>query len=201
MNWLSTFFDYIGKLWPFEKLKPWEEGVKITSWPWEVGFHKWGAHIIKPRTVVVPVGPGAHFVALYFQEILKESTAPRVMDLLPQTITLRDGSQVSFSVNIDLEINDVLMNITKVHIFNHSLEAAARVHLAQRMREFQTFEELIEKQSWLEERLSDTLTTRSKRWGAKINSVGITDLSRSKTFRLLSDAQALNQTIDKEAYA
>jgi regulator of protease activity HflC (stomatin/prohibitin superfamily) len=181
MNWLSTLLDYLLKLWPFEKLQPWERGIKLT---YQVKLPL----LPEPEVLTQPIGPGTHFVLWYFQELRKESTVPQVMDLLSQSIMTKDNQAVSFSVNIEYEIEDPTKNILGVHNFESSLEAACRIHLARRVREL-SWNELIEKQSWLEDRLTETLTTRAKRWGAKINEVGFTDLTRSKTLRLLGDTK------------
>lgn len=202
MNWLSALFEYLFKLWPFQKLEPWEKGIKITYSPIDFNLSLTYPYFsrIEPETKVELVGPGSHFCLLWFQEIKKESTVGRVMDLLTQTVTLQDGTQASFSVNIEFEIADVEANITLVHAFKHSLEAAARIHLAKRIRGFKTWEELIAKQDWLEKRLAETLTTRAARWGARITEVGFTDLSKSRTIRLLGDGPQMVNAVEKEEY-
>lgn len=177
MNWLSTAIDWILKLWPFAKLEPWEEGLRITYKP--------ALPFLPAETATQRIGPGTHFCIWYFQEIHKESTVPQVLDLLAQSVTTKDEKVVSFSVNVEYEITDVTSNITKVHDFEKSLEAWCRIHLARRVREL-NYSELIARQEWLEKRLSETLTTRAKRWGAQINDVGFTDLTLSRTYRLLS---------------
>lgn len=178
-NWLESLLAKLAELWPMKKLEPWERGLKIYYLP---GFGK-----RESRTVTRSIGPGSHFIPWWFCELHAESVVPQVMDLLTQTVTLRDGHVVSFSVNIEYEIDDVYKNTVEVHSFVASLEAASRIHLAKRVREISSFTDLVEKQSWLENSLAGTLTTRAKRWGAKINEVGFTDLTPSKAFRLLGD--------------
>lgn len=186
MNWIQAIIDYFGKLWPFERLEPWERGIRISYVPWEIGFHKWGLHGIAAHTSIEHITEGAHLVLWYFQRIEKESVVGQVMDLLSQTVMTKDGKQVSFSVNIEYEIDDIESNMTKVHAFHESLEASCRIHLARRVREL-TYDELIEKQGWLEASLKGTLTTRARKWGTKIVDVGFTDLAVSKAFRILGD--------------
>lgn len=190
MNWIQALIDYAGKLWPFERVDPWERGILITY-----GVKDWritlkGLVPLPAFTATESIGSGTHFVVWYFQHIEKESTTPQVMDLLIQTVTTRDGREVSFSVNIEYEIEDVETNLLKVHAFASSLEAACRIHLAKRVRKL-SLAELIEKQDWLEERLAETLTTRARRWGAKINEVGFTDLAVSKVYRLMGDGRMI----------
>lgn len=192
MNWLSALFDKLGQFWPFERIEPWERGLMKTYWPRDWTLHRSWPLVRKreAHTTITPLADGVYFVFWYFQEIEKESVTPQVMDLLTQTVTTRDGREVSFSVNIEYEIENVSDNLLKVHAFAASLEAACRIHLARRVRKL-TLAELIEKQDWLEERLAETLTTRARKWGTRINEVGFTDLAVSKVFRLMGDKTSL----------
>jgi regulator of protease activity HflC (stomatin/prohibitin superfamily) len=193
MNWLAELFNRILQFWPFEKLQLWERGIRNTYLP---EWHDYSLHLHKPyfrklhipaRVITKLIGPGMHRRVLFFDEIRKESVVPQVMDLLSQTVVLRNGTVVSFSVNIEYEILDAEANITKVQSFESSLEAASRVHLARRVRDMADIAELIDKQKWLEDSLAGTLSTRAKKWGATINDVGFTDLMPSRAYRLLGD--------------
>jgi regulator of protease activity HflC (stomatin/prohibitin superfamily) len=110
----------------------------------------------------------------------------QVYNLPTQSITTKDDVTVTFSANIRFRISDVLLNLTEVHNFEASLEGAAMVHLAQRVRAW-SWKELVENQKKLETSLADTLTTRVKRWGVEILEVGLTDLVKGKVYRFYGD--------------
>lgn len=192
MNWLSALFDYLFKLWPFAKIQPWERGIRITYLPWEVRFKlSFPFYVLFPPEVrIVELGPGMHRAILWIDEIKKESVVDQPMDLLIQTVTTKDERQVTFSVNIQYIVVDVKSNILNVHNFEASMEAAARTHLAKRVRAFNWLK-LLERQRWLEASLGKTLTTRAKRWGVEIQEVGFTDLAESKTYRVPGEGKTL----------
>jgi hypothetical protein len=66
------------------------------------------------------------------------------------------------------------------------MEGLAMVHLAQKVRDY-TWPELVAHQKDLERSLKNTLTTRVKKWGVEIVEVGLTDLVRSRSYRLFGD--------------
>jgi len=83
-------------------------------------------------------------------------------------------------------VADPMLYHTAVADFDKSVEGYARIHLSQRARD-RTWKELLADQKKLEASLEGTLTTRLAKWGADVVSVGFTDLTRAKVFRMFSD--------------
>lgn len=134
--------------------------------------------------------PGLHWHWPFrIEEVEELSVSEQTKNLLSQSVTTSDGVAVTFSVNIVYDIVDAAKTFTEVQDFEESLEGAAMIHLARRIRSW-TWDELLSNQKDLEDSLEGTLTTRVKKWGARIITVGITDLTRAKPFRIFGDSAA-----------
>lgn len=113
---------------------------------------------------------------------------PTVINLVTQSVTTKDGKEVSFSANVEFEVTNAVDNHTKVSDFEKSLRNAAMSHLAKRIRAW-TYSELMEGQTALEASLRTTLTTYVKDWGVRINAVGLTDMVLAKQYRLFNSTE------------
>ncbi len=109
-------------------------------------------------------------------------------NLLSQSVTTSDDVSVTFSVNLVFIITNAELYYTAVYSFEQSIDSVAMVHLHKRARGL-TWEQLRsdEHLTKLEDSLKGTLTTKIKKWGAEIVTVGFTDVVRSKSFRLFGD--------------
>lgn len=105
------------------------------------------------------------------------------MDLGVHSITTKDDQTVTFSANVAYEITDARLMYTKVQDFSLSLARLAEGHLATKIRD-QDYNDLIAGQKKLEESLERTLTTKARGWGVTISDVWITDLVKSRQYRL-----------------
>jgi regulator of protease activity HflC (stomatin/prohibitin superfamily) len=127
--------------------------------------------------------PGLYFFIPFVQSIEVVHVVPEVINLATQTVLTADGHPVTFSANIEFEIEDARAMFCKVQDFQNSLANLAMNHLAQKIRAW-TLSELNAGQKDLEKSLKDTMTTRVKKWGVVVLSVGITDLVTTKAYRL-----------------
>lgn len=170
----TTIVDWIGQnlaaAVPFRILRSYERGVRF--WMGAPG----------PE-----LGRGFWWVVPGIWPLERVDTRRDTMNLPTQSITLKDGTSVTFSANVEFEIADAVAYLTSVQQFDFSATNIAMNHLAKRVREW-TWEELVREQRDLERSLRDTLTTRAKVWGVRVLEVGITDLTRAKTFRLYGDS-------------
>jgi regulator of protease activity HflC (stomatin/prohibitin superfamily) len=180
--WLVNFVkDNLLALVPMRVVKSFERGVRFRK---GIPAHRlW----LKPNAEVPgEVPPGIRWFLPFFESIEVDDVVPAVIDLPMQSVTSLDKQPITFSVNITYEVTDIVAKYTQVSDFDASLIGAAKIHLAQKVRDW-TVEELLKNQRDLEKSLKDTLTTKVKKWGVKITDVGITDLVVVRTYRLLNE--------------
>ena len=158
---------------PFVIVKSFQEGVR---WKW------FGRH---PSAIK----PGLRLKVWFFHTVDIYDVVDDVLDLPTQSVITKDGRLVCFSVNIGYRISDVVAHGCNVMDFHQSTAGLAMTHLSQRVRSM-TFEELTAEDALkkLETSLEGTLTTRMKRWGTEIFSVGFTTFSDArKPIRIFLD--------------
>ena len=120
------------------------------------------------------------------EDVVLITVVEETMDLMVQSITTKDDISVTFSANLVFCVTNATLYHTAVTDFEKSVEGYARIHLSQRARE-RTWTDLLVDQRKLETSLEGTLSTRLRRWGAEVVSLGFTDLTRARTFRLFAD--------------
>lgn len=155
---------------PVKTVRSYQQGVKFS---------------LGRDTATLP--PGIHWYVPFFQAVEVENTAEETIDLPTQTVTTKDGIPVTFSANVVYLTHDARRRYCGLMNFDRSIGNVARNHLARRVRRL-SWDELVQRQSWLERSLARTLTTRAKRYGVEILEVGITDFTRAKPLRLYGDS-------------
>lgn len=170
MSWIQAIFDFLHQFWPLRIVNSYQKGVRF-----------------KLGQDTEELGTGWYFFIPFFWSIEVVHTVPDVMDLGVHSITTRDDVTVTFSANVAYEIVDARLMYTKVQDFSLSLARLAEGHLATKIRDLD-YRELIDTQKKLEESLERTLTTKAKGWGVLISDVWITDLVKTKQYRLFGQA-------------
>lgn len=122
------------------------------------------------------LGPGFHWRVWLYHSIETFDVADEVLNLPVQSVITKDEKLVCFSVNVGFRITDVVAHATTVQDFIASTRGIAMTHLAKRVRD-KKLSELVADLSDLEKSLEGTLTTRMKRWGTEVFSVGFTDFA------------------------
>jgi regulator of protease activity HflC (stomatin/prohibitin superfamily) len=134
--------------------------------------------------------PGFHWkMWLYHQAEISE-VQDEFIELPIQSVITQDKKLVCFSVNVGYRICDIVLHWDNVQDFTASIHGAAMTHLAERVRK-STLEELESDEGLgkLENSLKGTLTTRFKRWGAEVYSVGFTNFAEvSRQYRFFGDS-------------
>ena len=148
-------------LFPWVVIKSYEEGIR-----WTLGR--------KPKRLP----PGPHLKIWLLHSVDTYALVDEVVDLPVQSVITKDEKLVCFSVNIGYRIVDVVAHGCNVQDFVESTAGLAMTHLAQRVRELElkelTGDGGLKK---LEGSLEKTLTTRMKRWGTEVFSVGFTNFA------------------------
>lgn len=143
------------------------------------------------RAVVLRMGryhrtldPGWHWVIpLRVEEVLYDTVTPRTTNLPFQTVTTADDAQVSTSAIVTWEVFDI--RIFMLEAAEHQ-EAMLDTSLGLLARCIMTA-------SWPELKsdafhgvLVEGITRKAERWGIRVLDVQLSDLVKTRTFRLLS---------------
>ena len=182
MTWIDAIIANLKELllWfaPFRIIKVYERGVVL----------RWGI----PHRVMAP---GFNLMIPFRVEHVEEViVVEQTMDLMVQSITTTDDVSVTLSVNVVYCVTDPTLYHTAVSDFERSAEGYARIHLSQRARD-KTWKELLADQKKLETSLEGTLSTRLAKWGAEVVSLGFTDLTRAKPFRMFTDPASAQKMV------
>lgn len=137
-------------------------------------------------TDVRALEPGLHWFIPFVQSIEVVNVAPETRNLVTQTVTTKDGHSVTFSANVCYRIVDARVMYTAVQDFDGSMEAYAMVHLARAISRL-TLAQLKRNRAQIERQFARALSRRVKAWGARIEYVGLTDLTEARAFRLFGD--------------
>jgi regulator of protease activity HflC (stomatin/prohibitin superfamily) len=156
---IEMILNNLMSLFPFVIFRSYQRGVR-----WTLGKN--------PQEL----GPGPHWKIWLWHGCEVYDVVDEVLDLPVQSVITKDKKLVCFSVNIGYRINDVISHCCNVQDFTESTAGIAMTHLAQRVREM-TLEELEADLKKLEVSLEGTLTTRMKKWGTEVYSVGFTNFA------------------------
>lgn len=159
---IEIVFNNLMALLPFVIVRSYAEGVR-----WHFGKSP------------VAVKPGLRLKVWFYHSVDVYALVDDVIDLPTQTVITKDGYTVCFGVNIGYKIVDVVAHACNVQDFVESTAGLAMTHLAQRVREL-NYADLIGDGGLkgLEKSLEGTLTTRMKRWGTEVFSVGFTNFAK-----------------------
>ena len=146
---------------PFVIVKSYQAGIR-----WTLGRNP------------IELKPGPHWKIWLLHSATVYELCDDVVDLPVQSVITKDEKLVCFSVNIGYRIVDVVAHGCNVQDFVESTAGLAMTHLAQRVREMD-LNELTASGGLkkLESSLEGTLTTRMKRWGTEVFSVGFTNFA------------------------
>lgn len=192
MTWLETLFEKLRELWPFVRVRSYERGVRQRYRPWtRLGWLARLPWFAGDAVVVQLLTPGVHFQRWFLDEVVTTSVVEQTLPMTFQSVTTKDGRQLSFTVNLIYEITDAVAAETRVHAFELSVEARTRIHMARviRGREYAL---LVRRQRHIEQWLAAKLTKAMGNWGARIVEVGMTEFVEAVPIRLLADGAHLH---------
>lgn len=174
---LEAVFNNVLQLLPCRIVHSYEHGVKF----------RFGQDIAE-------LPAGLHWFWPFVESIEVLNVAPEVRNLVTQTVTTKDGHSVTLSANVCYCIVDARLAFTKIQDFDNSMEAYAMVHLARSVSRL-TMLQLKRERAQVERNLARALSKRVKPWGARIQWVGLTDLTEAKAFRLFGDPSPLRGVV------
>jgi len=158
---IEMILQNLMSLFPFVVVKSYQEGIR-----WTLGRN--------PKALK----PGPHWKIWIFHSVAVYDCCDDTINLPVQSVITKDEKLLCFSVNIGFRIVDVVAHGTQVQDFTESTSGLAMTHLAQRVRE-KELKDLVAEGGLrdLEKSLEGTITTRMKRWGTEVFSVGFTNFA------------------------
>jgi regulator of protease activity HflC (stomatin/prohibitin superfamily) len=145
-----------------------------------------GAVVLRLGRYKRTLEPGWYFVAPFkVDEVLTTVVTPSTTNLPAQTVTTADDVQVSVAAIVTWEVSNVrkLLLESAEHqeaMLDTSLGLVARSVMAVTWRDLGTEE--------FRRTLRRDVKTKAKRWGIRVLDVQLTDIARTRTFRLLSSS-------------
>lgn len=143
---------------------------------WEGGIHMRGGKFLRV------VEPGIRFKFPFIDHIWVAYTVAQTVDLLPQTLTTKDGKNIVLKGIVRYKVNDPKKYLMSVN--------SARDVLVDTVQGI--IKQIIENYTWGSDvELNDLITEKSgpivEVWGIKIESVTLVDFGIIRTYRLMSD--------------
>lgn len=184
-NLIELILQNLAALLPFVIVRSYQEGIR-----WTLGT--------RPKALK----PGFRWKLWFFHSVDVYDVCDEVIDLPVQSVITKDGILVCFSANIGYRIVDVVAHGTQVQDFVESTAGLAMTHLAQRVRE-RDLKELTAPDGLkqLEKSLEGTLTTRMKRWGTEVFSIGFTNFAEvPRQMRIFLDSHRQVRSLASAAH-
>jgi len=184
----GTLVGWVGEnlkaLAPFRIIRDYQQGAQFTlghAGGW-LSWFRWRFH--GDTTQAKPHHAGWHFFIPILQDIEVVDVVADAIDLKVQNVTTTDDIAVAISCNVEYVIADAVQFYLGIQDLEVNFEAVARMVVSRRVRG-KTWAEVYEGQKELEDEVKATLKRRAERYGVKVLDLGITDLGRTKVFRLL----------------
>jgi regulator of protease activity HflC (stomatin/prohibitin superfamily) len=115
-EFLRLLGEWLQYLFPLRRVDPWESGVCL------VFGRYW-------RTV----GPGVYLVLPWFADVVTVNVVPGVYMTPLQTVTLRDGTALTFSAAIEVQVEDARLAHCTIEAYTETVTEQARGLLAERL--------------------------------------------------------------------
>ena len=128
--------------------------------------------------------PGWHWFWPKAQRIEEVACQYQNVDCGLQSLTTKDGREVSLSLNVGYSISDAALLWTSFQHFDTSLINMARGHAAEIVCESE-WEELASDPQGLGQEIQEALQEDVESFGVRIEDVTADQLSRARTYRLL----------------
>jgi len=165
---IEKLFEWLEDLLPFVVIPHYDMGVRL-----RFGIPKG------------PLDPGLHWKIPFVDQILTSLVNSTTLNLTEQSITTKDGVSCVARVALKFESEDIETLLREVNSPQEALVDMAGGLVYDKVSA-RTWAECLE--SSLLTDISRNIKIESKKWGIKVQSVVITDLSAMRSFRILNTA-------------
>lgn len=150
--------------------------------PWTVILEYERAVLLRLGRYSKTLGPGLHWVIPWVDTTISVSTVANTYHLADQSLITRDGEAVSVSAVITYEIADVRKALLEVEGGTAAVADISFGAIAEWVCNH-TLDELREPRNW--PRIATVVRKQGKTYGIDVKRVTFSDITRSKTLRLL----------------
>jgi Membrane protease subunits, stomatin/prohibitin homologs len=172
----QTVIEIVKYLWPFYIVMEWQRAN------YYVCGHMWRK-----------MGPGLKFVVPFFTEVRAEGVVPTVYMSPLQSITLKDGSTLTFSAVITLELVDTDKAINKVLEWHQTVIETASGLLAEKLADTDVGQFEAVKRGYLVGGCRTALNNALSDLGVKVTNLRFNNFIRNmRVYRILNDQVVSN---------
>ena len=133
------------------------------------------------------IGPGFHWIWPFrIEEVLATNVTLETMNVGPQSLTTKDGVSMVISTVVTFTVADVRKFLIEVEAATNVIEDST-YGIVSRLVADRTWAELCRPE--LADDLSKIVRRLAKRWGVDVMNVQVSDLTRSRSFRLMQHLQ------------
>lgn len=138
------------------------------------------------------LNPGLHFKIPYINIILKEQITDTTMTLAAQSVHTEDGIEVIVKAAIGYKISNIAWYFNNVYDVKSAIADNASIAVRRTIsaNEYDFCKDNI---IGLDETIAEVLQESVTQYGVKINFIGITDLTNSRSYRLFNEVVPINQ--------
>ena len=179
MHWFVGLVDKLTSFIP----RPWlvfpdEGGVRVTArWPWNGVW-------------IRDLEPGLYWYVPLFQQCENIKVKVQVQDLRCQSVWTKDGHELAISGTVRYRVDNPRKAILEVFDPDQNVQNTG-LRVIFRFVTQQELAGLRDNLANLEREILAGLREASRGWGLKIEDVGLTDIGRTRNFRLLTNESLL----------
>lgn len=164
--------------WPIRIVRDGEQGVRFFQ----------GRAEAPRRLTPNPLPPGWYVVLFppWLWQWECRSIYPPPLDLIPQSVTTKDGRQLTISANIEIEVVDLRLALTRSEDWMVSMGRMASGHIHGRVHDW-TRDECLGQLRELERSVKGTLDRKAQDLGLRVNDVRLTDGVEARNIRLFNE--------------
>ena len=165
---LDYFMSFVDRLWPWTDVDPWEEGLRVRTFPF-----------FRQRTK--RVSPGAVFTIPWFDSIHTVNVKRQLIDLPNQDVETSDRISMKVSGSMVYKITHPERIWLDTQDHDDALQLLAMEAIADWINNAQYSEVTIRN---LREAVGPKVRAGAWKWGCEVEGIGITHLSKQRVYSI-----------------
>lgn len=178
MNWLVELFQLLTAWIPrMRYIQPNEAGIRLTL-----------------GSRVKEIGPGWWWYWPLIHEVIWVTVVSQVVDLLPQSLSTKDGKNLTISLTMRYSIADAKKALLNVHNYDQALQNLTRGVTAEYFSKH-TLEEcrdIVE----MAKKAKEEVQKAARGWGVQIQTLYVDEITEALSIRLMTRGDNAKNTVD-----